>query len=115
MSPSPANQPLPKGFALDQYRVERKISQGGFSIVYLAHDAGGAPLAIKEYLPEGIAQRFGDSAVPVVPPENRAAFNQGMKSFFEEGRLLAKINHPNVVHVSSFFRANETAYLVMPY
>ena len=115
MSPSPPNQPLPKGFELDQYRIERKISQGGFSIVYLAYDAGGAPLAIKEYLPAGIAQRFGDSAIPVVPTENRAAFNQGMKSFFEEGRLLAKINHPNVVHVSSFFRANETAYLVMPY
>ena len=115
MSSSPANQPLPKGFVLDEYRIERKISQGGFSIVYLAYDKAGAPLAIKEYLPVGIAERFGDSPVPVVPDAKRPAFNQGMKSFFEEGRLLARINHPNVVHVSGIFRANETAYLVMPY
>ena len=115
MPPAQANLPLPQGFPLDQYRIERQISKGGFSIVYLATDAAGAKFAIKEYLPVGIAQRFGESPAPVVPPEHRAAFNHGMKSFFEEGRLLAHINHPNVVHVLNFFRANETAYLVMPY
>ena len=115
MTSPPVNQPLPKGFVLDQYRIERKISQGGFSIVYLAYDKAGAPVAIKEYLPNGIAERFGDGPVPVVPEAKRPPFNQGMKGFFEEGRLLAHINHPNVVHVSGIFRANETAYLVMPY
>ena len=115
MSAAPSNLPLPKGFKLDQYVVERKLSQGGFSIVYLARDAAGAPVAIKEYLPRGIAQRLGADAVPVVPPENRSAFIHGMKAFFEEGRLLSRIDHPNVVHVQNFFRANETAYMVMPY
>ena len=38
-----------------------------------------------------------------------------MKCFFEEGRALAKINHPNVVRVLNFFRANETVYMVMRY
>src|SRR5438034_8027775 len=38
-----------------------------------------------------------------------------MKCFFEEGRELAKINHPNVVRVLNFFRANETVYMVMRY
>ena len=115
MPPAQPNQPLPQGFRLDQYVIESKISQGGFSIVYLAHDAAGAAFAIKEYLPVGIAQRFGETAAPVVPSENKAAFNQGMKAFFEEGRLLARIDHPNVVHVLNFFRANDTAYMVMPY
>lgn len=84
-------------------------------MVYLAHDANGMPVAIKEYLPARLAQRFADSPVPVVAEEHQAAFNQGMKSFFEEGRVLAHLDHPNVVRVLNFFRANDTAYLVMRY
>ena len=38
-----------------------------------------------------------------------------MKCFFEEGRALAHLNHPNVVRVLNFFRANETVYMVMQY
>jgi len=38
-----------------------------------------------------------------------------MKCFFEEGRALAKLSHPNVIRVLNFFRANETVYMVMEY
>jgi len=38
-----------------------------------------------------------------------------LKCFFEEGRALALISHPNVVRVLNFFRANETVYMVMHY
>jgi serine/threonine protein kinase len=38
-----------------------------------------------------------------------------MKCFFEEGRSLAKLSHPNVIRVLNFFRANETVYMVMHY
>ena len=109
------NQPLPPGYQLEGYRIERQLSQGGFSIVYLAHDEKGMPVAIKEYLPARLAQRTAASPVPLVSEENQAAFNQGMKNFFEEGRVLAHLDHPNVVRVLNFFRANETAYLVMRY
>ena len=34
--------------------------------------------------------REGDNPAPVVLPEKRQAFIQGMKSFFEEARLLAE-------------------------
>ena len=37
----------------------------------------------------------------------------GMKCFFEEGRALAKLSHPNVIRVLNFFRANDTVYMVM--
>jgi len=50
-----------------------------------------------------------------VPEENAATFRYGMKCFFEEGRALAGLSHPNVVRVLNFFRANETVYLVMRY
>jgi hypothetical protein len=112
--PAP-NLPLPTGYRLDRYCIERQLSSGGFSIVYLARDAEGTQVAIKEYLPARLARRDGASSVPSVLPEHRPAFNLGMKSFFEEGRILARLNHPNLVQVLNFFRANETVYLVMRY
>ncbi|MBI3524006.1 MAG: serine/threonine protein kinase [Betaproteobacteria bacterium] len=115
MPQQPINPPLPANFQLEDYRIERQLSLGGFSIVYLAHDAQDMPVAIKEYLPARLARRIGDNPVPVVEAEHQAAFNQGMQSFFEEGRILASLDHPNVVRVLNFFRANQTAYLVMRY
>lgn len=115
MSPPTIIQPLPPGYQLGDYRVEKQLSQGGFSIVYLARDAQDQPVAIKEYLPARLAQRGGEDPCPIVSPEHQAAFDQGMMSFFEEGKLLAGLDHPNVVRVLNFFRANQTAYLVMRY
>ena len=112
---SQANQPLPEGFQLDKYRVLRLIASGGFSFVYLAHDENETPVAIKEYLPATLALRTAESASPVVPEEDLATFRYGLKCFFEEGRALATLSHPNLVRVINFFRANDTVYLVMRY
>ena len=112
---SQANQPLPEGFQLDHYRILRLIASGGFSFVYLAHDENEVPFAVKEYLPATLALRTATSAFPVVPEENLATFRYGLKCFFEEGRALATLSHPNVVRVINFFRANDTVYLVMRY
>ena len=112
---SQANQPLPEGFQLENYRILRLLASGGFSFVYLAHDENETPVAVKEYLPATLALRTKDSPAPVVPEENLAAFRYGLKCFFEEGRALATLSHPNVVRVNNFFRANETVYLVMRY
>jgi serine/threonine protein kinase len=107
------NQALPPGTELEGYRIERQLSVGGFSIVYLAHDAAGTPVAIKEYLPNALALRVEGEIAPTIPPEFQADFNHGLKLFFEEGRALTGLDHPNVVRVLNFFRANETVYLVM--
>jgi len=113
--PAQANQPLPEGYQLLNYRLLRVLSSGGFSIVYLAHDENEVPLAIKEYLPAQLALRVGDQIAPDIPEENLATFRYGMRCFFDEGRALARLSHPNVVRVLNFFRANETVYLVMRY
>jgi serine/threonine protein kinase len=109
------NQALPAGYQLLNYRVDRQISRGGFSIVYRAFDETGAPVAIKEYLPSSLVLRTEGDIVRASSAENMTSFRYGMKCFFEEGRALAKINHPNVVRVLNFFRANETVYMVMRY
>ncbi|MDR0378815.1 MAG: serine/threonine protein kinase, partial [Candidatus Accumulibacter sp.] len=110
-----ANHPLPPGFQLDEYRIEQQLSLGGFSIVYLASDHAGQPVAIKEYLPNSLALRAGGEIRPAISDEHMPAFRYGMKCFFEEGRALAKLSHPNVIRVLNFFRANDTVYMVMEY
>src|SRR3954451_20656399 len=113
--PSQANQPLPEGTQLENYRIMRVLATGGFSFVYLAHDENDVPVAIKEYLPSTLAVRVNGKAHPSVPEADLAKFRYGLKCFFEEGRALAGLSHPNVVRVLNFFRANETVYLVMRY
>lgn len=109
------NAPLPDGLELAGYRIVKKIASGGFSIVYLAYDGEGNAVAIKEYLPSQLALRSAGELIPVVSKPNLPVFRIGLKCFFEEGRALARIVHPNVVRVVNFFRAHETVYMVMAY
>ena len=113
--PQQVNQPLPAGYVLNGYRIEKPLSSGGFSIVYLARDEAGTPFAIKEYLPSSLALRAEGVEVNIAEESNLSVFRHGLKCFFEEGRALAMISHPNVVRVENFFRANETCYMVMQY
>lgn len=109
------NAPLPDGLEIAGYRIVKKIASGGFSIVYLAYDADGNAVAIKEFLPSSLALRQPGELIPAISAENLPTFRIGLKCFFEEGRALARIAHPNVVRVVNFFRANETVYMVMVY
>ena len=110
-----ANHALPAGYQLDEYRIEYQLSLGGFSIVYLATDNKGEFVAIKEYLPNSLALRGEGEIKPLISEEHIPAFRYGMKCFFEEGRALARLSHPNVIRVLNFFRANDTVYMVMDY
>jgi eukaryotic-like serine/threonine-protein kinase len=109
------NAPLPNGLDIAGYRIDSKISSGGFSIVYLAHDEDGRAVAIKEYLPSALATRAEGELVPTIKPEHIGTYRAGLRCFFEEGRVLAKVFHPNVVKVINFFRENDTVYMVMSY
>ena len=107
--------PLPPDTLLGGYRVVRRVSSGGFGVVYLAVDSEGQQVAIKEYLPSSLATRAPGELLPKVPPEKLSLYRLGLKSFFEEGRSLAQISHASVVSVLNFFRENETVYMVMNY
>jgi serine/threonine protein kinase len=109
------HQALPAGYRLLDYKIDKVLNSGGFSFVYLARDAQGNAVVIKEYLPEKLASRSGDSRVEANSADTLANFRNGLRRFFEEGRALAHINHRNVVRVLNFFRANDTVYLVMQY
>ncbi|HOF51185.1 MAG TPA: serine/threonine-protein kinase [Rhodoferax sp.] len=107
--------PLPPDTMIGGYRIIRKVAAGGFGLVYLAVDADGQQVAVKEYLPSSLASRAPGELLPQVQPEKLSLYRLGLKSFFEEGRSLAQISHPSVVSVLNFFRENETVYMVMNY
>ncbi len=107
---------LSKGSILNGYRIDKTIGGGGFSLVYLATNIeDNERVAIKEYLPSAQAKRLEDSRVEPLSENLAGAYRQGIKRFFDEASALAKVNHPNIVRVENFFRANNTVYMVMRY
>jgi hypothetical protein len=108
--------PLAQGYILKGYRIEKTLGAGGFSSVYLASDlASGSEVVIKEFLPVTQAWRTPDGRVEPLSEETAGLFASGLKRFFDEAAALAKLHHPNIVQVSNFFRAHNTAYMVMHY
>ncbi len=109
---------LPEGTRLrEQYRIQDVLGVGSFGITYRAHDERlDTTVAIKEYYPHDIADRTTD-ALTLAPtdPEDAEDFAYGRERFMEEGRTLARFDHPHIVRVRSYFEAHGTGYLVMDY
>jgi serine/threonine protein kinase len=110
---------LPVGSLLaNQFSMERPLGQpGGFGIVYLARDLRlDIQVAVKEFLPRELAGR-GTDQTTVLPHSASDAelFDFGLRQFLAEARILARIRHPSIVQVRTFFEENGTAYLVMDY
>jgi serine/threonine protein kinase len=90
--------------------------EGGFSIVYRAWDHSlNRQVAVKEYFPSGMVGRSGGTQVVVRSERHTEAFEAGLRSFVEEARLLAQFDHPALIKVYRFWKANGSAYMVMPF
>jgi len=110
---------LPHGSILNgQYIVGRVLGQGGFGITYLALDHTlKTKVAVKEFLPEGMATRMpGTTLVSAYSGEREENFSYGMERFLDEARVLAKfLGNRNIVGVRCYFNENGTAYFAMDY
>jgi serine/threonine protein kinase len=108
---------LPRGYEIHGYQIEEILGSGGFGITYKALETSiGRTVAVKEYLPAGVAVRGRDSAT-VLPlsSDDQPTFNWGLDRFRNEAQTLVPFRHPNIVKVLRFFEANGTAYMVMDY
>jgi serine/threonine protein kinase len=67
---------------IGRYRIIHRLGQGGFGRVFLAHDDDlDRPVAIK------------------VPNPERVSHPEDVKAFLVEARIVAKLDHPNIVPV----------------
>jgi serine/threonine protein kinase len=107
---------LRPGAHLDEFEIVRVLGAGGFGIVYLALDQVLLRyVAIKEYLPTALAARGENQVVSVRSTVQAQTFALGLDSFFNEARMLASFDHPSLVKVHRFWKANGTAYMAMQY
>jgi serine/threonine protein kinase/formylglycine-generating enzyme required for sulfatase activity len=75
---------------IGRYRIIRRLGQGGFGKVYLGHDDDlDRPVAIK------------------VPSPERITEPQDVQAFLTEARILAKLDHPNIVPVHDVGRTED--------
>src|ERR1700690_518935 len=67
---------------IGRYRVERMLGEGGFGLVYLAHDDQlQRPVAVK------------------VPHSRLISRPEDAEAYLTEARTVAKLDHPNIVPV----------------
>ncbi len=82
----------------DSYKLVKVLGQGGMAVVYL----GRNQLTEQEV------------AIKMLPPE-LAAYAEVKTRFLEEARTLAKLEHPNIVHLINFAEDSGRLCLVMQY
>ncbi len=108
---------LPVGTRIQNYEVQSVLGIGGFGITYRAYDHTlERVVAIKEYLPTGLAVRVADGTT-VVPKSHGDTqdYHYGLKRFLEEARTLARFHERSIVRVIAYMEAHGTAYFVMDY
>ncbi|CAH0167931.1 Serine/threonine-protein kinase PK-1 [Erwinia aphidicola] len=103
---------LPVGYRFNEFEIEQVIGGGGFGIVYRARDHQlERTIAIKEFMPASLAARNSDLTLVLRSEHFSKTFHAGLNSFIQEARLLARFNHPNLLHVLRFWVQNDTAYM----
>ncbi len=80
-----------------RYRIERKLGEGGMSVVFLARDL----------------RHDRSVAVKMLPPELSAAL--GAERFLREIRIVAGLQHPHILPLHDSGDAGGSLYYVMPF
>ncbi len=99
------------------YAVGRSLGAGGFGITYIGFDLNlEKKVAIKEFFPYGSAERSEDGLSVVPLSGEKDFFEEERDRYVEEARILASLeDKKGTVNVISYFRENNTAYIVMEY
>jgi serine/threonine protein kinase len=89
------------GQSLGRYKILEQLGEGGMATVYKAHDSR--------------LDRF--VAIKVIRTDQFAPsiLNEMMNRFEREAKALAKLSHPNIVHVHDYGEYEGAPYLVMEY
>ncbi len=83
---------------IDEYQIDRALGTGGMAKVYRALDT-----KLKRYV-----------ALKVIAPSFRAD-PEYARRFEREAQSIARLDHPNIVHIYRFGEANGVYYMAMQY
>ena len=107
----PANTRLHNG----KYEIAKVLGQGGFGITYLAILSKlNKQVAVKEFFVHDKCSR-GNNGEVIPDYKFIQPFKAYKNKFLNEGKVLAKLDHPNILKVTDYFEENESAYLVTDY
>ena len=101
----------------DKYRIISVLGQGGFGITYLAeHELASRNVCIKEFFPKEYYNRDTDSLNASLGSLGSAdAMERFKEKFIKEAKTIARLDHPNIIHIHDVFKENNTCYYVMDY
>ena len=108
---NPGNSTLQDG----KYIITGVLGQGGFGITYQAEQVSlGRKVAIKEFFMKEYCERDGSTSHVSVPSSgSRELVERFRQKFLREARMIASLNHPNIVKIHDVFEENGIAYYVM--
>jgi serine/threonine protein kinase len=108
------NDDLPQGTTLmrGHFTLLHTIHSGGFGMAYLAVDPAGERVVVKECFPEAFCKRVGKNVMPL-SIRDREDFAAIQKQFQNEARVLAMLDHSNVVGIRNVFEENGTSYMAL--
>jgi len=107
---------LAPGTVVDHLRIDRVLGLGAYGITYLVTDQVlNKTFALKEYVPRDHVSRTSEGRLEAIGERSSGVFTSGLEHFLSEGRTVAQLDHPNIIQIIRCFRANGTAYLLMPY
>src|SRR5215813_6244321 len=86
------------GRQVDEYRIDKALGQGGMARVYRALD-----VKLERYV-----------ALKVIAPDFRAD-EEYTARFTREAQSIARLTHPNIVHIYRFGQADGIYYMAMQY
>lgn len=110
-----SRKPLEIGHTVGGYDIVRVIGQGGFGLVYEAvNSTTRERVAIKQFYPNAIAT-WQHGTIVIKRDDDRELVARVLKRFEDEAALQFNFNHPNILRVKNFIRADNTGYMITEY
>lgn len=94
------------------YEIIKILGRGGFGITYLAKQQMlNKTFAIKEFFIRDLCGRDDNAKVYTLTQSDMVG--RYRQKFIKEAQMMAKLDHPGIVKVTSVFEENGTVYYVM--